>query len=210
MNFISKSVHFFHSEVSYLQMIINQSLERRGRKPVNKRLASHQCEKALKKISGGDISALADIYEIAGRQMFAVAYNILGDYQLSEDVVQDSLLSVSLHAGEVKKAGSGLSWILRIVHNTALNTIRSRQHEIFPGEFSEDLYGNQQLGLSASSLLLQDALQTLERDDRQLVLLKAVAGLSHKEIAEILELPLAGCQKRYQRSIRKLKELLSE
>lgn len=177
---------------------------------MNKRLAGHRCEKALKQISAGNTGALADIYEIAGRQMFAVAYTILQDYQLSEDVVQDSLLSISLHAGDIKKGSSGLSWIMRIVHNTALNTIRSRQHEFFPGEFAEDCFGAQELGLSASSLLLQEALQTLDTDDRQIVLLKAVVGLSHKEIAEIVDISLTSCQKRYQRSLKKLKEWLLE
>lgn len=176
---------------------------------MNKRLAGHRCERALKQISAGNTGALADIYEIVGRQMFAVAYTILQDYQLAEDVVQDSLLSISIHAGDVKKGSSGLSWIMSIVHNTALNMIRSRQHEFLPGQFTEDCFGTQELGLSASSLVLQEALQTLDRDDRQIVLLKAVVGLSHKEISEIVDIPLAGCQKRYQRSLKKLREELT-
>lgn len=176
---------------------------------MNKRLVSHRCEKALQEIHAGNKGALADIYDAAGRQMFAVAYTILRDYQLAEDVVQDSLLSICAHAKDVRKGGSALSWIMSIVHNTALNMLRSRQYELFPGEFAENCLGTREMGLSPSSLALEEALRTLDADDRQIVLLKAVVGLSHKEISQIVDIPLAACQKRYQRSLKRLRQELA-
>jgi RNA polymerase sigma-70 factor (ECF subfamily) len=175
---------------------------------VNKGLAGRRCEQALKRLAKGDTGALSEIYDCVGRQMFAVAYTTLGDYQLAEDAVQDSFLKISKHAGDWKQEGSGRAWIMRIVSNTALNILRSRQFELYPGEFGEELSSEQQKGLSADSLALQEALMLLDAQDRQIVLLKAVVGLSHKEIARILDISLTSCQKRYQRNLKKLKDQL--
>ncbi|MBR5472193.1 MAG: hypothetical protein IKU81_08835 [Oscillibacter sp.] len=54
--------------------------------------------------------------------------------------------------------------------------------------------------------LLQTALAALSQTERQVVLLHAVTGLKHREIAEILELPLATVLSKYRRALRKLKE----
>ncbi len=175
---------------------------------MNKLILKHRLEKAVREISEGNTGALADIYELAGRQMFAIAYSILGDYHLSEDVVSESLISILDHAKNLRKQSSAYSWIMNIVHNAALNMIRSRSYELFPGEFLESATERDELGLSVTSLALWEALKTLDEDDRQIVLLKAVMGFSHKEISEIVGVSLSACQKRYQRSIAKLGELM--
>lgn len=177
---------------------------------MNKLILKHRVEKAVKQISEGNTGALTDIYELAGRQMFAVAYSVLGDYHLSEDVVSESLVSILEHAKDLKKQSSAYSWVMTIVHNMALNMIRSRSYELFPGEFAENVTEKDELGLSVTSMALWEALKTLDEEDRQIVLLKAVMGFSHKEIAEIMDLTLSACQKRYQRGIDRLNELMQE
>ena len=54
--------------------------------------------------------------------------------------------------------------------------------------------------------LLQTGLAALSQTERQVVLLHAVTGLKHREIAGILELPLATVLSKYHRALRKLKE----
>lgn len=54
--------------------------------------------------------------------------------------------------------------------------------------------------------LLQTALAALSQTERQVVLLHAGTGLKHREIAGILELPLATVLSKYHRALRKLKE----
>lgn len=53
--------------------------------------------------------------------------------------------------------------------------------------------------------LLEQALGTLEEQSRRIVLLHAVTGLKHREIAQLLELPLATVLSKYHRALKKLK-----
>jgi RNA polymerase sigma-70 factor (ECF subfamily) len=56
--------------------------------------------------------------------------------------------------------------------------------------------------------LLQIAMAALTDEERRVVLLHAVTGLKHREIAALLELPLATVLSKYHRAIKKLKKQL--
>ena len=59
-------------------------------------------------------------------------------------------------------------------------------------------------------ILLTSAMEKLEDEERQIVILHAVSGLLHREIAEILELPLPTVLSKYRRSLAKLRKILKE
>ena len=52
---------------------------------------------------------------------------------------------------------------------------------------------------------MQNALAALEEQERRIVVLHAVTGLKHREVAALLELPLATVLSKYHRGLRKLK-----
>ena len=54
----------------------------------------------------------------------------------------------------------------------------------------------------------QALLQRLEPQERQIVVLHAVAGLKHREVAQLLEMPLSTVLSKYSRSLKKLKKSL--
>ena len=59
-------------------------------------------------------------------------------------------------------------------------------------------------------LVLEAALKALGDEERQIVLLHAVSGLKHREIAADLGLPLSTVLSRYNRSLKKLQRFLTE
>ena len=59
-------------------------------------------------------------------------------------------------------------------------------------------------------IVLRAAMEQLEDDEREIIMLHAVAGLKHREIAAQLERPLATVISRYHRAIRKLKAIIEE
>ena len=63
---------------------------------------------------------------------------------------------------------------------------------------------------AADKLVLQAALQILNEEERQIVLLRTAAGLKHREIAADLELPLATVLSKYNRAMKKLQKYLRE
>ena len=58
--------------------------------------------------------------------------------------------------------------------------------------------------------MLSLAMQALTSDESQIVMLHAVSGLKHREIASVLELPLPTVLSKYHRALKKLKLRLAE
>ena len=56
--------------------------------------------------------------------------------------------------------------------------------------------------------LLQDALALLDKNERRVVMLHAAAGMKHREIAVLLEMPLATVLSKYHRAIKKLRAFM--
>ena len=59
-----------------------------------------------------------------------------------------------------------------------------------------------------TSALLQGALASLADEERRIVMLHAVTGLKHREIAALLELPLPTVLSKYHRALKKMRSFL--
>ena len=67
----------------------------------------------------------------------------------------------------------------------------------------------QECGLDADErTLLQQALASLADEERRIVLLHAVTGMKHREIAALLELPLPTVLSKYHRALKKMRAYL--
>lgn len=60
------------------------------------------------------------------------------------------------------------------------------------------------------SIVLNAAMNKLSDEERQIVILHAITGLKHVEIAKLLSLPLSTVLSKYSRAKRKLKNILGE
>ena len=65
-------------------------------------------------------------------------------------------------------------------------------------------------GQSDDKILLQAALSKVSKEESNIVMLHAVGGMKHREIAELLNMPLATILSKYNRAIKKLKRILEE
>ncbi len=63
---------------------------------------------------------------------------------------------------------------------------------------------------SEEAVALEQAMKVLGDQERQILILHAVTGLKHREIAEMLGMPLATVLSKYARSLKKLKKALEE
>ena len=61
---------------------------------------------------------------------------------------------------------------------------------------------------SDEAMVLRQAMRLLGPEERQIVLLHAVSGLKHREIAALLERPLSTVLSKYHRALAKLKAAL--
>ncbi len=174
---------------------------------MNNLVRNLRCNQALCRISEGDTTALTVIYDCMGRQMFALALSVLKNYADAEDALQESFLKVLQSINTFRKNGNARAWLLTITRNTAVDILR-RKGNAFCTEDIERVANDTLSGDQTERLIIDEALMALGQEDREIITLKVFSGLKFREIAEILGLPLATVQKRYQRALKKLKKEL--
>ena len=162
-------------------------------------------------IAQGDAEAFRALYESASQSVFGFALSILRSRPDAEDAMQDTFLKVRGAAHLYEPMGKPLAWILRIARNVCLMQLRHRRHlaDAPPEELCPDI-GWEGIQCAEDRLALQSAFQCLTREEMQIVMLHAVAGLKHRETAALLGLPLNTVLSKYNRSLKRLRERMEE
>lgn len=172
---------------------------------------SIELDELILAIANQDQKALHVLYCQYRRSIFAVAYAVTHDRQLSEDVLQDTIIRVWENASNYRQGSSAKAWIHAIARNQSLDIIRQRNHS-FSLEDLEDQPIPEQLITRIEPddrMMLEAGLSSLDHDQSIIFVLKAIVGLSHLEISKMLDIPYRLVRYRYHRAISRLKEFLS-
>ena len=166
-------------------------------------------EPLLLKLADGEQSALAELYCRTKTAVYGLAVSYLKHTHDAEDVTQDTFVALWEKAYQYRPQGTPLAWILKIARNLALMKLREqgKTQDIEP-EAWERMVADHPLVTVEDRHVLQAALSGLSDHERQVVILHAVTGWKHREIAELLELPLATVLSKYRRALQKLKNML--
>ena len=158
----------------------------------------------------GDRAALEALYVQTEKAVYALALSLLRDPEDARDVTQEVYLKVRAAAHLYVPQGKPLAWLFTITRNLCRDLQRSRTRD---GQTPEDLENDARFSYVSDPtdrLVLEAALKALGDEERQVVLLHAVSGLKHREIAQDLGLPLSTVLSRYNRALKKLKRHLTE
>jgi RNA polymerase sigma-70 factor (ECF subfamily) len=135
----------------------------------------------------------------------------------ADDVSQDALLRAYHRLGSYRGEGSFRAWLLRIVHNTALNHLDRRVPEPVGG--SEEIEaatpareGSREpasrLERRERSERLELKLRDLRPEHRSVLVLRDLEGMPYDEIAIVTDSPLGSVKGRLHRARRELIEIL--
>jgi len=170
----------------------------------------------LRAIARRDTDALVALYDRYNRLAFGLAYRILGDAFVAEEVVQDAFMSVWRNAASYDFArGNVRSWLLTIVRNRAIDQLRGRfgrsQSDVdldalAPVLAVPDLSDEVLTNIQASDA--RAALPAVPEEQRIVIELAYFEGLTHVEIAERLGIPLGTVKSRLRLGLQKLHDLL--
>jgi RNA polymerase sigma-70 factor (ECF subfamily) len=136
----------------------------------------------VKRAQCGDRDALGALYSRYSGNVYGYVRSIVTDDHEAEDVTQQvfAKLLTAVRAYRPRTAPF-VSWLLRIAHNVAIDHIRGRRAPVLPAApdrpVDEPGYGRRDL---------HDALDRLPVEQRRVVLLRHVVGLSPVEIARHL------------------------
>ena len=163
----------------------------------------------LLRVGRGDREAFARLYSLTRGAVYALALSLLGDSHEAQDVAQDTFVKVWESAPSYRSEGSPMAWLLTVARNLARSRLRrsSRQAELDEEEWNA-IPADAPAVAPEDRAVLQEALFRLGAEERKVVLLHAVTGLKHREIAQLLELPLSTVLSKYHRGLKKLKALM--
>lgn len=170
-----------------------------------------EIENHISELANGDISAMERLYARTKTAVYGMALSILRNSHDAEDVMQDTYLRVYEGSPNYQAKGKPMAWILRITRNLSLDIVRSKPAKELPLEtewLPDD--GSDFSESSLDKLVLQVVISQLDEQERQIVMLHSIESLKHREIAEILEIPLGTALSKYHRSLTKLRKLLEE
>ncbi len=133
----------------------------------------------------------------------------------AEDVVQEACLRAVRFFGGYQE-GNARAWLLRIVRNTAYSFLEKRRPGELAEEFDETIHVGEPLQddaekallQSVESRLLQEALEGLPVRFREAIILRELEGLSYKEIAEVMDVPIGTVMSSLARGRTQLRERL--
>ena len=168
-----------------------------------------ELERLLSGIAAGRPEDMSELYSRTRTAVYSLALSYLGNAHDAQDITQDTFVQVWERAGQYRPNGSPMGWLLTVCRNLALMRIRKADRHADFDDSGWDAIPAEEKGLSVEErALLQDALALLDKNERRVVMLHAAAGMKHREIAVLLEMPLATVLSKYHRAIKKLRAFM--
>lgn len=169
----------------------------------------YELQQLLIHIAGGEHEALAELYQRTRAAVYGLALSYLKNAHDAQDLTQDVYVQAWDCAEQYRPTGSPMGWLLAVCRNLCLMRLRREERHAALSEEEWDAIPAQECGLDADErTLLQQALASLADEERRIVLLHAVTGMKHREIAALLELPLPTVLSKYHRALKKMRAYL--
>jgi len=170
----------------------------------------------------GDVDAFNRLVIEYQQLAYNVAYRILGNEEQAADATQDAFMR-GYAALYQFRGGSFKAWLLRIVTNCCYDLLRAKQRR--PTTPIDDLVEDDEhsrlvedsaelpdesLERQELAALIQEGIATLPHDQRIVVVLSDIEGMSYEEIAAITSVSLGTVKSRLSRARGKLRDYLLE
>ena len=170
--------------------------------------------KLAEQARSGSKEAFCELYGMYKDRLYRYALYRLGDPDDAEDAVSECVLAAWQGIRQLRNTSAFGAWIFRILRNCCSRNIKSI---ISLRENMQKLYDS---GADASALAagpadpsaaieLAEALSQLTEDEREVVLLSAVCGLTSREISGITGLTAGASRSKLSRSLAKMRDFLS-
>ena len=164
----------------------------------------------LGRVAQCDTDALAALYRQTKASVFGYALSLLKNPYDAEDVLHDCFVSIYSAAEGYVSSGKPMAWILTITRNLCLQKLRSSRACDVPLEELEPYLRERAALTLEDRALIEYCLAALSDSEREILLLHAVSGFKHREIADMLALPLATVLSKYSRSLKKVRTHLAK
>ena len=168
---------------------------------------ANNLERAIIALHGGDVNQLSVIYNLTSKGVFTFVLPIVKVYEIAEDVMQATYIKVYENIVSYHPGTNPRNWILTIAKNLALAEINKRKREV-SYDFNEENVSREgiyDLDPYLDTPTIELANKVLNEGELQIVLLYAIGDYKHREIAEMLNLPLGTVTSKYNTALKKIR-----
>lgn len=168
----------------------------------------------IERVREGDETAFSKLVSAYQRRVFHFIRGMVRNNEDAEDLTQEVLVKAFFNIRSLKNATSFKSWLFRIAYNLTLDFVRKKKPQIVDTE--EHLRESYVDSRSPKHELSRDYLRThvrrcldmMNEQQRNILVLCDLEGLSYLEIAEALNVPFGTVQSRIFYARKKLRGLL--
>ncbi|HET9258995.1 MAG TPA: RNA polymerase sigma factor [Acidimicrobiia bacterium] len=161
----------------------------------------------LERFRDGDPMAVKAVYDELGGAVFALAMSVLSDRDLAADATQQTFLKAWRASSTYDPDREFRPWIYAIARHTAIDIYRTRRR-VVPSEDVDSIFTPPDLEVAWEVFEVRAALDRLPDEERAVMQLNHLEGLTHPEIADRLGIPVGTVKSRSHRAHRRLAELL--
>ncbi len=169
-------------------------------------------EKLVQQTLAGDAESFSELVRKYQGAVQGLAYHLVGSFEDAEDLVQEAFVTAYLKLHQLRQPEKFAMWIRQITHNCCMMWLRSRRENVSIDEATADCYVDRQSPSPAEVYerkemreLVRRALNQLTEKNRLAVTLYYIDGLSYKDIANFLDVPVTTVEGRIHRAKKQLK-----
>ena len=168
----------------------------------------------LKRIADGDQDAVQDCLKAYGGLVWSLARRMLRNTEEAEDAVQEIFVDIWKNAARFDESqASETTFIAMIARRRLIDKIRFSQRRIAPDSIEDIL--TEPTGSSGTEIQTlvegreaMKALDELRPEQRQVLQLSIIHGLSHQEISDAIGMPLGTVKTHARRGLLQVREIL--
>lgn len=180
----------------------------------------------VNKCQQGDPEAFAWLVSEYGPRLYRYFHRLSGSDQVAEDLLQDMFVKLVKKIGNYQHQGLFEAWLFRVAANLARDRARRNQRRVSravslnagaegQGRLidileSAEKTSSQRLETKEQIDRLGQALAQLGEQEREIILLRHYGGLSFKEIAEQLKIPIGTALTKVHRGLKHLKRIMND
>jgi RNA polymerase sigma-70 factor (ECF subfamily) len=171
-------------------------------------------EQLVTRAQAGDEPAYGRLVGLYQARLYNFVRQMVRNDEIAEDITQESFVKAYFSLRKLQNAASFKSWLFRIANNNTLDYLRRKRLQVVDTDDAvRESYvdeRNPEAGAlaAARSAHIREALDRLKPDQKSILVMCDLQGLSYQEIAEVLNIPFGTVQSRIFYARKKLKELL--
>lgn len=177
----------------------------------------------LERSKAGDIAAFEKLIEVYQKKIYNLAYRMICNHDDAADIAQEALIRIFKSIANFKEQSSFSTWVYRITTNVCLDEIRKKKNRrvlsldeeirVDDGEMqrqimSDDPLPDEVVEREELRSIVNGAIDSLSEEQRLVITLRDIQGLSYDEIAEVLDCPSGTVKSRINRARQALKNVL--